>query len=683
MYVQLLYPGASANDGTGTVLRDAAFFLNNNFTRLAGDSWRQPVIGLRASPPLAPVHGARYRIGPTGDGAFAGRVGQIAEWVGTPPNSAAVNAWHFETPAAGAVLFEIEGNGFLRWDGAAWVSLLAGGTVDWSAIANRPASFPPSAHGHAWGDVTGVPALVGQLAGLSGDGLLSKTGSTLSLLTGTAFGTGLLSLANAAALRTLIDAPQAADVLLRGNNLSDLASPAAARANLGLGAAATLGTSGPGQVVVRDAGGKIPVGDLPALAITSVFEAGSEAAMLALTAEAGDLCLRTDTGERFVLAASPASTLSNWKLLTAPSTGAVSSVFGQTGTVTVPGLTSTADAQDADELPVFDASANAHRRMTRGTLLTGVLRDSNLATSTPSALGTAAPGTATSPARADHVHAHGDQAGGTLHAVATPTLPGFMSAADKAKLDAIPTGGAGVTSIQRSPGIWFSNQPVNSPGNASGVPQSGAVTLGFSPHDLEEVNTVNPSSNYLVIGETSIGSARKITPNDFFSRLSPASHNNGDLRVIITRNGSLMNMIPEDLLKNRLLWQGRFAEVREACGSVDVNGNYVLPTVPLLNLNKMRLIGNSNIILPSISVASNGFSFSMILIIDQDPVGDRTLSLTASAGETIIPSEGQGAPGNTISNVAIATGAGKRTRIVLSCNSGEARWDMAIVYKEA
>ena len=45
-------------------------------------------------------------------------------------------------------------------------------------------------------------------------------------------------------------------------------------------------------------------------------------------------------------------------------------------------------------------------------------------------------GTSTSFARADHVHAHGDLAGGTLHAAATTSVNGFMSAADKTKLDA-------------------------------------------------------------------------------------------------------------------------------------------------------------------------------------------------------------------------------------------------------
>src|SRR5262245_60953375 len=43
--------------------------------------------------------------------------------------------------------------------------------------------------------------------------------------------------------------------------------------------------------------------------------------------------------------------------------------------------------------------------------------------------------------REDHVHAHANQPGGTLHAVATPLVAGFMSAADKTNLDGLVAGG--------------------------------------------------------------------------------------------------------------------------------------------------------------------------------------------------------------------------------------------------
>jgi hypothetical protein len=68
--------------------------------------------------------------------------------------------------------------------------------------------------------------------------------------------------------------------------------------------------------------------------------------------------------------------------------------------------------------------------------------DHGVAAGSPVAIGTAnADGVSTSLSRADHVHAHGNQAGGALHAVASGAADGFMAAADKTKLDAIPVGG--------------------------------------------------------------------------------------------------------------------------------------------------------------------------------------------------------------------------------------------------
>ena len=58
-----------------------------------------------------------------------------------------------------------------------------------------------------------------------------------------------------------------------------------------------------------------------------------------------------------------------------------------------------------------------------------------------------ADGVATTVARSDHVHAHGDQTVGTLHAVATTLVNGFMSATDKTKLDALKTKAGRVAAI--------------------------------------------------------------------------------------------------------------------------------------------------------------------------------------------------------------------------------------------
>jgi len=78
-------------------------------------------------------------------------------------------------------------------------------------------------------------------------------------------------------------------------------------------------------------GGVIPTNQLPPLAINDTFTAASQAAMLALTAQVGDIAIRTDTSTTYILSAEPASTLANWKAFLSPA--AVASVAGKTGVV--------------------------------------------------------------------------------------------------------------------------------------------------------------------------------------------------------------------------------------------------------------------------------------------------------------------------------------------------------------
>jgi hypothetical protein len=88
-------------------------------------------------------------------------------------------------------------------------------------------------------------------------------------------------------------------------------------------------------------------------------------------------------------------------------------------------------------------------------------------------------GTSNSAARADHTHGHGDLLGGTLHALATPTTHGFMSNADKAKLNAIPPGGGShLQSLQ----LCASRSQVLLPGSTFGVDgQVEMLSLNAAP----------------------------------------------------------------------------------------------------------------------------------------------------------------------------------------------------------
>jgi hypothetical protein len=82
-----------------------------------------------------------------------------------------------------------------------------------------------------------------------------------------------------------------------------------------------------------DGSGKINSSQLPSIAITDTFVVASQAAMLALTVEVGDVAVRTDIEKTFILRVDGATVLANWTELQTP-TDAVSSVFGRSGVVT-------------------------------------------------------------------------------------------------------------------------------------------------------------------------------------------------------------------------------------------------------------------------------------------------------------------------------------------------------------
>jgi hypothetical protein len=90
-------------------------------------------------------------------------------------------------------------------------------------------------------------------------------------------------------------------------------------------------------VASLDASGKVPAAELPDISITSTQVVANQAAMLALTAEVGDVAVRTDVNKTFILTASPPSTLANWQELLTP-TDSVLSVDGLTGAVDLSGV---------------------------------------------------------------------------------------------------------------------------------------------------------------------------------------------------------------------------------------------------------------------------------------------------------------------------------------------------------
>ena len=114
----------------------------------------------------------------------------------------------------------------------------------------------------------------------------------------------------------------------------------------GLGTAAThaIGTDA-GEIPVLGVNGKLADAVIPALAISEISEVANEASMLALKAERGDVAVRSDTNNTYILKTDDPTKLENWVLLKTP-TDAVSSVNGKQGVIVL----TTADIAEGTNL---------------------------------------------------------------------------------------------------------------------------------------------------------------------------------------------------------------------------------------------------------------------------------------------------------------------------------------------
>jgi hypothetical protein len=85
-------------------------------------------------------------------------------------------------------------------------------------------------------------------------------------------------------------------------------------------------------IATLDSNSKIPVGQLPAIAVTSVYVVANQTAQLALSVQEGDLAVRTDQSKTYINNGGTAGTMADWTELLSP-TGGVTSVNGLIGTV--------------------------------------------------------------------------------------------------------------------------------------------------------------------------------------------------------------------------------------------------------------------------------------------------------------------------------------------------------------
>lgn len=194
----------------------------------------------------------------------------------------------------------------------------------------------------------------GRTIGITGDvtatGISFDGSNNISLTTVLAnvitAGTGCKLTVNSKGLVTNIEA-------LSVNDIPTLSS--AKISDLGTSATKNVGVSS-GNIVMVNASGKIEESLIPSLAITDVFEANSQTAMLALSnANKGDVCIRSDINKSFILKATGYATLANWVELKTP-TDVVLSVNGQTGAITL----NTSNISEGTGLYFTEARATAN-----------------------------------------------------------------------------------------------------------------------------------------------------------------------------------------------------------------------------------------------------------------------------------------------------------------------------------
>lgn len=125
--------------------------------------------------PAEPADGDLYAVATGATGLFAGKGGQLAERV--------AGAWLFRQPPTHSIVRLATDGSWKERSGADWIAYAFPSTAtDWVNIANKPATFTPSAHTHPQSDVTN---LVADLAAktptarlLTTDGIITIDGGT-------------------------------------------------------------------------------------------------------------------------------------------------------------------------------------------------------------------------------------------------------------------------------------------------------------------------------------------------------------------------------------------------------------------------------------------------------------------------------------------------------------------------
>ena len=235
----------------------------------------------------------------------------------------------------------------------------------WANLTGVPSTFTPSAHTHASSEITDFQEAVEDVTGnlitagtnisvsyndVSGVLTISSTASTDSLddigdVTITSASTGDLVRWNGSAWVNYADSNYAASS--HTHAASDVTSGTLADARisessvtqhesaLSIASSQISDKASANGVASLDGTGKIPSSQLPAIALSEVFVVASQSAQLALTAQEGDVVVRTDQSTTYIHNGGTAGTMADYTELQTPSAAPVTSVNGYTGAVSL------------------------------------------------------------------------------------------------------------------------------------------------------------------------------------------------------------------------------------------------------------------------------------------------------------------------------------------------------------
>ena len=229
--------------------------------------------------------------------------------------------------------------------------------------------------------------------------------------------TGTQAISTVTGLESALDGKAATAHTHTASQVTDFNSAADAR----ISAAA-------GTTIASLTGGKIPTSQIPSIALTEVHTVATQAAQLALTAQEGDIAIRTDQSKTYIHNGGTAGTMADWTELSTP-TDAVTSVNDQTGNVTLGksdiGLGNVDNTSDSAK-PISSATQTALNSKIDTSARGAVNGVASLDATTKVPIAQLPTGTtATTVSLGNHTHA-----------AATTSAAGFTTLATKAEADA-------------------------------------------------------------------------------------------------------------------------------------------------------------------------------------------------------------------------------------------------------